>query len=126
MNIPMQSPLGDLEITRVYEEYDGPRLFACRNKAEAQFIAAWVDGEPDTWMYAAISEKRLRQVESGHIDLRSAFQNPEDRAVLIFEVAGDGELKLSRVVVGNELPEDYLPEPGTFVELGPNPRKASA
>lgn len=82
--LPSETLLGrDLQLLEVYESYDGPRLFLCRNQAGQVFlgISAEDSSERQTWLYVAISDERRQQLEGGAIDLQTAFTAPEDSFV---------------------------------------------
>ena len=113
----ISAPLGDLELLRVYQEFDGPRLFSCRSRADQLYLALWADqsDDVDTWLYVAISARRLRSVEDGHITLRMAFAEPEDGQVVVIEshlAPGPESGPADRIVQTagpHEIPDDWLP-----------------
>jgi hypothetical protein len=109
--LPRGTRLGELELLRVYVDYDGPRLFACRNEKGRLFIAAWVDeeGGADTWHYAAISAERLARLERGDLELREALSRPE-RSELYRVLQGPDDTQLA--LVSPEEVADDLPAPG--------------
>ena len=62
--------LGKLELIEVYEFYDQPILFSCRNASDAIFMGVFADeGDFETWLYIGVSLHRL--IRSGAIDLHS-------------------------------------------------------
>ena len=77
LNFPM---LGRLEIVETYAYYDQPVLFSCKNSAGRLYlvVAADENEENETWLFAGMSEERLRLIRSGSIDLHDAFADPED------------------------------------------------
>jgi hypothetical protein len=90
--LPSGTQLGILELLRVYIEYDGPRLFSCRNQAGQLFLVAWVDDDDngDRWHYLPLSRDRLAEVESGESDLRQAFLRPESGLLYAVTVGARG------------------------------------
>ena len=77
LNIP---DLGRLEIIEIYDYYDQPILFACKNAAGHLHlvVAADENDQHETWLYVRVSAERLNLIRSGAIDLHDAFADPED------------------------------------------------
>ena len=76
--------LGRLEIVETYVYYDQPVLFSCKSPAGRLYLAVATDKneEHETWLYVAVSAKRLNLIRSGAIDLHDAFAEPEDGFLL--------------------------------------------
>src|SRR5262245_16335363 len=70
----------------VYEFYDKPVLFACRNASDNIFLGvlATEEDEFETWLYVSLSRRRFTQVRADTIDLHDAFALAEDG--IAFEV----------------------------------------
>lgn len=120
MTVPENTILGKLEIIEVYEFYDEPLLFACRNASDATFIAVLADedDESNRWLYAAVSKRRLELIRSGAIDLHSAFSNTEDGFVFLVNIPIKGEEPVSVNVQNSAtIGEDLLPLPDTRLNL---------
>ena len=51
--LPQSTHLGKLELIEVYEFYDQPILFSCRNASDAIFMGVFADEDDDfeTWLY---------------------------------------------------------------------------
>lgn len=77
--LPQSDRLGDLDVTEVFDYYDGPKLFACRNKTGQLFLGMWVgsDQTSDSYWLVSLSRERFGMVRSGGIGLQRAFMNPE-------------------------------------------------
>lgn len=62
LNIPM---LGRLEILETFEYYDQPVLFSCKNAAGHLYlvVAADENEQHETWLYAGVSEERLKLID---------------------------------------------------------------
>lgn len=115
--LPQGTVLGKLEILEIYESYDKPCLFSCRNVAGQIFLAVWIseDLDSDTWLYAPISLERLQIVAAGGIDLKSAFLEAEDGFVFEAVIAHyDGSTGIIKISCDN-LDEDKLPLSGEFL-----------
>lgn len=77
VHLPENTILGELEILKVYEYYDGPKIFLAQNWEE-QYLVYWCDYTQygEGWLYAPIDAKTLVQLEENEIDLTEAFMNP--------------------------------------------------
>lgn len=116
--LPQETILGKLEILEVYEFYDKPCLFSCRNVVGQIFLAVWIDetSYSDSWLYVPTSLRRLQQVVGGGIELKNAFLEAEDGFVLEVIVFHDGDkaADVLRTSCSN-LEEDKLPAPDEFL-----------
>jgi hypothetical protein len=115
--LPKSTSLGNLEIIEVYEYYDKPCLFSCRNAAGQIFLAVWVDETPDAdkWLYVAMSSRRFEYIRSGGIDLHDAFLTAEDGFVFEIIISHNDTPAEVRIIPGERLDEDSLPMPGEFL-----------
>ena len=113
LNLPSSPYLGTLEIDRVYEYFDFPRLFSASNKTGGSFlvVSTFDDGDQFEWLYLPISRDRLATVSSGKVTLRQAFTLPEEG--YLFKVITDfkGTGTVDHVFPEQILDED-LPSPG--------------
>jgi hypothetical protein len=129
--LPQSTFLGNLEIFEIYEYYDKPCFFSCRNRAEHAFLVIWVDetSEFDRWLYAPISLERLDCLKSGDIDLRSAFSKAENGFVFDVKVFYDDRPSNIETLACLDLTDDLLPAEGEFLDYDNstiNPKKAEA
>ena len=118
--LPQSTHLGKLELIEVYEFYDQPILFACRNASDAIFIGVFADEDDDfeTWLYIGVSPHRFKQIRSGAIDLHNAFSEVEDGIIFQIKVPHDEqEPILSLNILANQISDDMLPLPGEFINL---------
>ena len=78
------SELGKLEITEIYDYYDQPILFACKNAAGHLHLVVAADENDhyETWFYVRVSAERLNLIRSGTIDLHDAFADSENGHLL--------------------------------------------
>ena len=121
--LPQSPPLVNLEIVEVYEYYDVPCLFSCRNTSGQIFLAVWIDEKPDfkTWLYVPMSQRRLENVRSGKIDLYDAFKNSEDNFVYKAIIPCDGSHDKIEAILSENLIDDWLPIPDEFLNFGAEP-----
>jgi hypothetical protein len=114
--LPTNSVLGTLEIVEIYIYYDGPRLFACRNKAQQIFLAIWMND--NEWLYVPVSPSRFQSVRSGAITLFEAIRHAEDKSVLEVKMSLEGQTLSVRDIPCEDLPADWLPDPGERLAYG--------
>ncbi|MCE2400414.1 hypothetical protein J4G08_05940 [Candidatus Poribacteria bacterium] len=119
LNIPK---LGRLEIVEIYDYYDQPVLFSCKDTVGDLYLVVAVDenDQYETWLYAKVSVGRLNLIQSDRIDLHDAFANTEDGSVLQVKFPYDETLPLTELVKSNQIPEDMLPDPGEFLDIESN------
>ncbi len=112
--------LGKLEIVEVYEYYDQPVLYSCKN-AMGHFylvVAADEDDQYLTWLCAAVSIERLNRIRSGKVDLHDAFAYPESTYLVRVKVPYDERVSVQTdFIQSNLIPEDMLPVPGECLDL---------
>ena len=115
--LPQDTFLGKLTILEVYEYYDQPVLFACRNAAQHTFLVVLLDetAQATTWLYVALSAERFQQVRTGAIDLHSAFKDAEDEIAYEVTVLNAAYPTQMRVLPSVSLQQ--LPEPGERLSL---------
>lgn len=117
---PSSTILGKLRIIEIYEFYNMPVLFACKNRTGHIYIAVWIDEtqEQDLWLYAPISPERFTMMREGKIDLHDVFTKTEDGFVLEVTVRKTPELfsEIKRVPV-EELDESWAPPSGDYLDI---------
>lgn len=116
LNIPK---LGRLEIVEIFDYYDEPVLFSCKN-AEGDLylvVAADENEQYETWLYAQVSSDRLNLIETDTIDLHDAFAATEDGWLLQVKFPYDKSLPESEFVQSDQIPDEMLPEPGEYLEF---------
>ena len=114
--LPEGTVLGELQMIEVFEYFDGPRLFSCRNNSDVRFLAVHADeGEVDTWLYVPVSERRLEALRVGRVDLHTAFANPEDGFTYL--VSFRGSSVEATAVHASSIPSEILPDQGTLLRL---------
>lgn len=114
------SELGRLEIIEIYDYYDQPILFACKNTAGHLHlvVAADENDQHETWLYARVSPERLTLIRSGVIDLHDAFAEPEDGRLFQVKFPYDNSTSPQiEYLESNQIPEDMLPISGECLDL---------
>jgi hypothetical protein len=118
--LPTNTLLGKLEIIEIYEHYDQPLLFACRNASDNLYLVVLEDEEDEfeNWLYASMSPARFAQVRSGGIDLYNAFKNAEDGFVFLVRLYRDRQLpSVITTLPTDQLQDEQLPESGEALNL---------
>ena len=117
LNIP---ELGELEIVEVYEYYDQPVLYSCKNAAGHFYlvVAAAEDDQYLTWLCTAVSIERLNRIRIGEIDLHDAFADSENPYTIQVRVPYEEQAKvLTDYVQSNQIPGEMLPLPGECLNI---------
>ena len=112
--------LGRLEIIEIYDYYDQPILFACKNAAGHLHlvVAADENDQHETWLYVRVSAERLNFIRSGTIDLHDAFADSENGHLLQVKFSYDNPTSPQiQHLESNQIPADMLPTPGECLDL---------
>ena len=112
--------LGKLEIVEIYEYYDQPVLYSCKNGMGHLYliVAADEDDQYLTWLCAAVSTERLNRIRFGKVDLHDAFAHPENAYVVQVKVPYNKHASVKiDFIQSNLIPEDMLPMPGECLDL---------
>jgi len=118
MVLPEDTLMGNLEMDKVYEYYDCPRLFSCKNEIGKNYIGLSVqdDDEWQMWIYVYVTPKRLGQIEKGDIELREAFTEAEESFVMGVTTYNDQPDTVD-MILAKIIPDEMLPEKGMKLEL---------
>lgn len=117
--LPQSDRLGALEITEVFDYYDGPKLFACKNPVGQLFFGIWVGSNDTSDSYWLVSQSRERfaMVRSGGIGIDRAFLEPELGYVYQCDIRiADGTSDI-KAVLPELLPTQLLPDNDEFLNL---------
>ena len=118
--LPLDTSLGQLQIFEIYEFYNMPVLFACKNQADTIYLSVWIDetAEANSWLYVSVSPQRFAKIRAGQIDLHDAFAEPEDSIVLkvIISKTADHKTQVEPVPV-TEMDNSWAPLPGDYLNI---------
>lgn len=112
--------LGKLELVEVYEYYDQPVLYSCKNASGQLYlvVAAAEDEKKMTWLCTAVSDNRLNQIRSGFIDLHDAFAESENSYTIQVKVPYEQNTSImTDYIQSKQLPEEMLPLSGECLNL---------
>ena len=121
LNIP---ELGELEIVEIYDYFNVPILFSCRNSVSHLYIVIFADHSPEyeTWLYAEVSLTRLNLIRSGVVDLHDAFSKPEMGRLLKAMIPHGNSAEFnSEYVTPDQLHSDVFPPVNEYLNLGDTP-----
>ncbi len=117
-NILNNPQLGELEIIEVYEYFNIPLLFSCKNLVGSFCIALCADDLPehDMWLYTEVSLKRLNLLRFGLINVHDVFAKPEMGRLLKATIPHNNSAEFnSKYVAPEELNENVFPPVDKFL-----------
>lgn len=119
IELPRKTLLGKLTIVVVFEHFDIPRLFLCKNATGSYFLVLSLDDDVEAdefeWLYLPVTSSRIRSLLSKNIQLIEAFLSPEDEYLYRVLSTADGEAEVSHVLP-ESLTSDDLPLEGTYLQ----------
>ena len=121
--LPQNTHLGKLEILEVYDYYDLPCLFSCKNVSEHIFLAilSELTKELAIWLYVPISSRRFENIRSGIIDLHDAFVKSEDGFVYKVIIRDNSNTNTIETIFCEALNKEWLPISGEFLGFSQKP-----
>lgn len=117
---PLLTLFGRLEMVEVYDIYDRPVLFTCRNDADTRYLVVLVEenAADDVWMYAEVSPTRLNRIRTGIIDLHTAFTQTETYSIWRIRMPHDPTAPVQwDIKPCHLLPLSEVPLPGEFITI---------
>lgn len=116
------TPLGTLDITEVYVDYDGPKVFACSSVSGELYLGVWATEEEmaDHWILAPMSLRRLSGVRTGQFSVRQAILHAENGWVWRVRTPYDDSEGFARVLFTSQLNTDELPNDSARLNLPDN------
>lgn len=122
MKLPDLDPTGgELAVSELLIEYDGPQLFTARNAGGSQFLALHGpnDGPNDTWIFSRTSAKRINQLKRFEITLREALVYRPMGLTAIVSYRGD-EIIHTEYLQADSIPEAFLPHLDSYLGVPAN------
>lgn len=94
----------------VFDYYDGPRFYSCRDDVGQLYLVYWADeSEAGTsWLYVRVSSDRYGALKRGDVAIADALSKPEDGTVLIV-IAGREQFVVHQLTPA-EIDPEWLPE----------------
>jgi len=117
--LPKSDRFGVLEIIEIFDYYDGPKLFACKNSVGQIFLGMWIgsDARSDSFWLVSLSKERFLSVRSGGIGLDRVFVEPELGFLYqcVIQIA-DGASEVEPILP-ESLAAELLPDPDEYLRL---------
>lgn len=112
--LPKGTRLGDLSIIEVFDYYDEPVVFSCRNTVGQRYLATFCDRNQDfdTWLYVAVSESSYSRLLAGLDNLDSPFKEPETGFVELVRRSRQGGVWELTSVKTAEIAREWIPLEG--------------
>ncbi len=110
--LPEKTFLGKLELLHVFEHYDFPRIFSCRNQTGQTFVSISIhdDDEFCGWIYIPVSPSRYSALCDADIGLRASVLEAESDFVYLVSTYSAGadkvEYRLPELIPENDLPSE--------------------
>ena len=115
--LPKNTYLGNLELNEIFEFYDIPRLFTCKNKTGQHYLVLSIDENEDQliWLYLGISIDRFNLLINKKMDLYSAFKSPENDFLYKVTTNYSSEVTNLEYIFSEQLTADELPYEKTYL-----------
>lgn len=100
----------ELKPYEVFDYYDGPRFYSCKDKVGQLFIIYWVEqtNDYDAWLYLRISSERYNLLKNGNLAIATVLAEPEENFAYLVQTSGKkyfvDELEKYQIL------SDWLPE----------------
>lgn len=107
----------DLAPVEVFDYYDGPRFYSCRDKAGQLYLAYWVDEseQGSSWLYMRVSFERYGALRRGDVAIAEVLSQPEDGTALLVHSNTTG-FSVSQLSAA-EIEPEWMPEAGDRLDL---------
>ena len=101
----------------VFDFFEGPRFYSCKNKTGQIYLVHWVDeiNDCDVWLYSKVSFEKYCALKNKKIDIRSCFENPEEGFSYLVSVASCNEFNIN-LIKPEEYDLEWLPDDGEFLD----------
>lgn len=118
-------PISGLKHVRDLVYFDGPLLSQYAHSNGDDYLHYWCDCDNDAnrWMVLRVSEASVLRLVNRLVPLDYVIPKEcKDDFVYFFDQGPDGEIKEVKLVAASKIPEEYVPEPGAYLE-GIEPRR---
>lgn len=121
--LPHNTSLGTLVMVEVYEFYDRPILFTCRNTNDVLYLVILTDDsdEGEVWMYVQLSRQRWSEMRTGAIDLRDTFLHSETGSVFQVQTFYAHPQTIITPIGIEDLDAESLPDAGERIRMKATP-----
>lgn len=121
LNFKNSEFLNGLIIQTVYDYYDMPIVFSCKNNLDWNFLVICINelNEEFVWVYLPVTINRLLELEAHQIKLRDAILTPEDGWIFLITENVELETVNIKSILPTELDVSLLPNPNKYLTLTP-------
>lgn len=101
----------------IFDYYDGPRFYSCRDVVGQLFIVYWVEEGDGTssWLYLRVSQDRYSALKNGSITIASSLSQPEEGFAYLVKTFSNyfsvEELDQTKILV------EWLPEASDVLNI---------
>ncbi len=116
--LPLNTALGELRVTEIYDYFDGPKLFCASNSLDSLFLVYWCDKKDDGaegWLYLPITEVKLEALRQSQLSLRDAFLSPENNGLYHVYTAINSSDDIATYYSENEIDKLLFPPEDEFI-----------
>lgn len=113
----LNSLIKDLTPIQIFDYYDGPKFYSCRDKVGQVFLVYWIDetNEYGSWLYLRASQERYSSLKNGNISIAEALSNPEEGTA--FVVKNYGTTFSVEEISAAHIHPDWLPPINDYLHL---------
>ncbi|QIL70963.1 hypothetical protein G7048_11690 [Diaphorobacter sp. HDW4B] len=113
----MHSLIRGLAPQEVFDYYDGPKFYSCRDIVGQLYLVYWIEetDEGTSWLYLRVSQERYDALKHGDVGIANVLANPEDGTAL-FVRSVRGELEVVQLDA-KDIDADWLPEPAAYINV---------
>lgn len=111
------SIIKDLTPIEVFDYYDGPRFYSCRDKVGQVFLVYWIDetDDYDLWLYMRVSPERYSSLKCKNISIKKTLGNPEEG--FAFVIKNYGTHFSTEEISCADIEPDWLPSADNYLIL---------
>jgi hypothetical protein len=111
------SLIKNLAPVEVFDYYDGPRFYSCRDTAGQLYLVYWVDESErgSSWLYLKVSHERYGAMRRGDLALSEVLSNPEEGIAFLVHTESSGFI-VSQLTT-DEIEPDWIPEASDRLNL---------
>lgn len=103
--------LTGLDPVEVFDFYDGPRFYSCRDSVGQLYVVYWVDEDPEgaSWLYLRVSPERYTSLKQGNVSIAYALSHPEEGTAFVVRTLGSETSPSVTEVQPKDIDSDWLP-----------------
>ena len=112
--------IASLTPIEVFDYYDGPRFYSCRDKLNQLFLVYWIDEDQmascDHWLYLRISKERYSSLKNGYLSVEKILSDPEEETVFLVKNYGKKKFEVE-LISSSAIQTDWLPAADYYLNL---------